>query len=1319
MIVGMGMAITTVILYLNCCFFTTVNAAMNEAADQNKVFVRDRTITTNQAIDYALGLLQERRFEELEQVIKQVLSFCDTDEDGCISALQLLAFMEIEKNNLGAAEKHLKDAVSRPQGNISPRIWSNLGEVQRRYTGPTRAISTLAEAWNMFKNERLDVNESELAELAYNLGIAYNEDLQDHLALEMFDRALSLNANYLNAIVSIARILEKRASSVKAAQEFSKRLAQADLEAIPCVYYKEAAIYWHRGSKGKEAEDAYRKALNCLDRQLAPGEPEAYQAQELRGLVIGNIGTIRHNSGELDVALEFYEQALKYPGRKSSLLSNAGACLYYLGQFEKAREYLEASLREDPSRGEAHVNLAISYYRVGDLERAEQHYLAARNGREAMMDARIALMTYSIMPDSKSFEELANMTVHKLENWIKTLSQTHSFIKNPTSEIEWLPFFWTYYGLNEYGRQGIVSHAYSQIAYASPGPARPGPNRNIHEPIYVGFISKFWHENHAHGQLLAGVLKELARDPRFEPRVVYVYSVGAPPSEEVIQAVGQERIVTVSMDTTQLREDVRALNLDILIFADTMSEPITHFLARERLALVQGAFWGNPVTSGSPQMDFFISGDTMEPEESAEPHYHEQVVRLRGQAIHYNDIPVPEEVRSYLHSRPKCPRKVIFATLQSSFKLHPAFDRALKNILDRVPEAELLLLDARLKEWTEQLKARLSKVLGEDTVKRRVKFVSRVSSSDEYLKQLSRADVVLHPFPFGGSKTSADALLLGLPLVTMDGAYLRGRMAASFLRKMEMSDLLPRNAKEYVDLAVRLAKDCEFRKIVAERTLQQVPNIFNDRQTLDEWKNFLARSASQARLDLSLASADTHPSDPSVEDSISKNHYDQGRNVDARQHAERQLELHPNALLEKMDLGCILYTEGELYPAYIHLRESIELDPSSSLAHNNLAKVAQQLGLVDEAEFYYKAAILLDPTFPSALYSLAFMYMSSDRSPEIVKMYTRALGLSPSTRSSEELISLHQMSGVQLCLLDLSIQSMQLLGHGLIKVPVSHEEQLRLRLNAAYFSLFIGSHVIDVTEQYYRFVAEHRQAGLGPSLLRDADLPKQIKFALIVQYYEPRGPNADDRLKELQRCIRANVESGAFDEVHILLESSPTVPIFPPETQFYAEVKHVVLGRRLMFSDAIHYANDNLQGKVCVLANADIMYDSTIRRLELLLPENGNDSSSGKVIAALTRWQPSNSSKEWVFWNRIDSQDTWAWRPPLHVKTNANFFMGIPRCDNHLAYILESSGHIVRNFALDIVTRHIHADKSRPAIPDVNGAGSFVPFSLPRFPKIV
>lgn len=67
-----------------------------------------------------------------------------------------------------------------------------------------------------------------------------------------------------------------------------------------------------------------------------------------------------------------------------------------------------------------------------------------------------------------------------------------------------------------------------------------------------------------------------------------------------------------------------------------------------------------------------------------------------------------------------------------------------------------------------------------------VHVLQRTAAGWEFDKLLASADVILHPFPFGGSKTAADGLALGVPVVAMAGDMLPGRMAYSLYRSMAL-----------------------------------------------------------------------------------------------------------------------------------------------------------------------------------------------------------------------------------------------------------------------------------------------------------------------------------------------------------------------------------------------------------------------------------------------------------------------------------------------------------------------------------------------------
>ena len=73
--------------------------------------------------------------------------------------------------------------------------------------------------------------------------------------------------------------------------------------------------------------------------------------------------------------------------------------------------------------------------------------------------------------------------------------------------------------------------------------------------------------------------------------------------------------------------------LHVLVFLDVGMEPQMTQLAALHLAPIACAAWDYPVTSGLPSIDYFLSGESMEPED-AQDHYSEKLVLLPGLGVH-------------------------------------------------------------------------------------------------------------------------------------------------------------------------------------------------------------------------------------------------------------------------------------------------------------------------------------------------------------------------------------------------------------------------------------------------------------------------------------------------------------------------------------------------------------------------------------------------------------------------------------------------------------------------------------------------------------
>src|SRR5262249_20172237 len=92
-----------------------------------------------------------------------------------------------------------------------------------------------------------------------------------------------------------------------------------------------------------------------------------------------------------------------------------------------------------------------------------------------------------------------------------------------------------------------------------------------------------------------------------------------------------------------------------------------------------------------------------------------------------------------------------------------------------------------------------------------------------------------------------EALALGIPIVTLPSAYMRGRVTAACYHKMGLSDLIAENAADYVKRALRLATDPAFRRELQSRIPAANLVLLEDRETLREIEDYLETAVERAR----------------------------------------------------------------------------------------------------------------------------------------------------------------------------------------------------------------------------------------------------------------------------------------------------------------------------------------------------------------------------------------------------------------------------------------------------------------------------------------
>ena len=79
------------------------------------------------------------------------------------------------------------------------------------------------------------------------------------------------------------------------------------------------------------------------------------------------------------------------------------------------------------------------------------------------------------------------------------------------------------------------------------------------------------------------------------------------------------------------------------------------------------------------------------------------------------------------------------------------------------------------------------------------------------------SDVFLDSQEWSGGVTALEAIACGLPIVTLPGRFMRGRHSYGILRQLGVTETIASDKASYVDIAVRLGVDKQWRAKIRER----------------------------------------------------------------------------------------------------------------------------------------------------------------------------------------------------------------------------------------------------------------------------------------------------------------------------------------------------------------------------------------------------------------------------------------------------------------------------------------------------------------------
>jgi len=477
--------------------------------------------------------------------------------------------------------------------------------------------------------------------------------------------------------------------------------------------------------------------------ELSPNNPRPHH----------DLATIFHRRGQHELALQEVEKGLALETKNLHLMDIKGAALRALHRLDESYSVYKTLVEENPDVFTLWIDLGNLSHDLGDIEEALRCYEKAKglNHKDAT--------AYS-----------------------NHLTSLHYHPRKTRDEIFQACLEWD----KKYA---------PQVNSTPPRPQDLSPSR----PLRIGFISDGFRKNPV-GLMITSALEKMPSG-HYE---FYAYT-----TNNVVDTITQrlQKIFTKWIPIPQthgerLRDKIREDEIDILIdLAGHHKGSRMPALAMKPAPVIIKWVGGLINTTGVSAIDYLIS-DRIETPEGVDGYYTEKLIRMPDDYICYD----PPEYAPPVNELPALGNGFItFGCFNNPLKINPDLIREWAELLKQLPASKLFL-----KSFQYNSAALCDKVAGwlaEHGIERSRLIFEGASPHPELLKAYNRVDIALDPWPYSGGLTTCEALLMGVPAVTMPGPTFAGRHSASHLVNAGLPELVTNNWEEYRARVLDLVSD--------------------------------------------------------------------------------------------------------------------------------------------------------------------------------------------------------------------------------------------------------------------------------------------------------------------------------------------------------------------------------------------------------------------------------------------------------------------------------------------------------------------------------
>lgn len=463
-----------------------------------------------------------------------------------------------------------------------------------------------------------------------------------------------------------------------------------------------------------------------------------------------------------DHALALIDRALAQQPRNIHALYLKAYGLILSHRYDEATDLLQSQLIPlDPANAYYWNLLGQTYRDTGALKQAETSYLksialaeTAKN-QAAYVDAvsnRLTLMHY--MP-----EHSAEDILQACKEWGAMFTPDHPIVR--------------------------------------PRPTNSSPSRKIRVGLYADGFSA--------GPVSLMITPSLEHLRRFGFEI-YLYA-NNPTYDHVAQrliAAADRHATILQLSNEQFVQRIRDDGIDILVdLAGYNTSTRMSAMALEPAPLLVKWVGGLINTTGLPAIDYLIT-DRIESPLGSDAFYTEKLIRMPDDYVCYLPPPNIPDVG------PLAAWKNGYVTLgcfNNPTKINEVVLEKWAGIMQALPDSRLFLKGGAYDSAA--LRRRVQEIMqGHGIAAERLRLEGQ-SKHYELLACYNDVDVALDPWPYSGGLTTCEALLMGVPVVTLPGPTFAGRHSATHLANAGIPELVAEDWDQYQSCVLALASNLD------------------------------------------------------------------------------------------------------------------------------------------------------------------------------------------------------------------------------------------------------------------------------------------------------------------------------------------------------------------------------------------------------------------------------------------------------------------------------------------------------------------------------